>query len=145
MKKLNLDEKSARLLDINKLAYVGDAVYELYIREHAIEGNFTTHINQLNGRVIAYVRAEAQAIALKELMNTVGEEDLAFIKRARNHKITSKPHNVDPRVYKLATAFEAYIGYLYLSDKDELLEDVLQGAIDCIKTAALSEKIRKRK
>lgn len=113
------------------LAYVGDAVYELYIRRHVFALG-EIHADRLHQAAVKYVRAEAQADAVKALTEVLTEDEVQLVKRARNKKITSKPKNADPVVYKWATAFEALIGYLYLSGNSERLEEVVQKAIDHI-------------
>lgn len=116
------------------LAYVGDAVYELYIRRHVFALG-EIHADRLHQAAVKYVRAEAQADAVKALTDDLTEDEVLLVKRARNKKITSKPKNADPVIYKWATAFEALIGYLYLSGNSQRLEEVIRKAIDHIEEA----------
>lgn len=102
------------------LAFIGDSVYEVYVRNFVIKEGETSP-EKLHRSAVRYVRAEAQAQALKILIPELTEEELALVKRARNKKISSKPKNADPVEYKMATAFEALIGALYLrQDTDRL-------------------------
>ena len=112
--------------DINTtaLAYIGDAVYEIYVREHVLgqdlrgmNKNFGAHVDALHKRAIRYVRADGQAKAVKAMLNEgfLGDEEAALVRRARNHKTASKPKNADAMDYKYATAFEALIGFWHLS------------------------------
>lgn len=112
--------------DINTtaLAYIGDAVYEIYVREHVLRQdlrgmnkNFGAHVDALHKRAIRYVRADGQAKAVKAMLNEgfLGDEEAALVRRARNHKTASKPKNADAMDYKYATAFEALIGFWHLS------------------------------
>ncbi len=122
-KKINPKE-----INTTALAYIGDAVYEIYVRKHVMEtGQFNA--DKLHQMAVKYVRADGQAKAVKELIREVlDEEETRLVKRARNHKTTSKPKNADPVIYKLATAFEALVGYLYLEENCQRLEEVIEFA-----------------
>ena len=119
MKQLNPKE-----INTTALAYIGDAVYEIYVREHVLgqdlrgmDKNFGAHVDALHKRAIRYVRADGQAKAVKAMLNEgfLGDEEAALVRRARNHKTASKPKNADTMDYKYATAFEALIGFWHLS------------------------------
>ena len=110
------------------LAYLGDAVYELQVRQHVLDQGICK-AEHLHRAAVRYVRAEAQAQALKILLPDLSEEEVALVKRARNKKITSKPKNADPIAYKWATALEALIGYLYLSEQKERLLEIIATVI----------------
>ena len=122
-KKINPKE-----INTTALANIGDAVYEIYVRKHVMEtGQFNA--DKLHQMAVKYVRADGQAKAVKELIREVLDEDeTRLVKRARNHKTTSKPKNADPVIYKLATAFEALVGYLYLEENCQRLEEVIEFA-----------------
>lgn len=127
MSKLNPKE-----INTTALAYIGDAVYEIKVRKHVMESG-SCNVDALHRRAVAYVRADGQAKALKWLMNNyLDEEETALAKRARNHKSASKPKNADPVTYKLATAFEALVGFLYLSEKYERLDEIIERAFEII-------------
>ena len=126
-------------MDIEKmsgttLAYMGDTVYEVYVRQYVLEKD-SVDVNKQNRLAIKFVRAEGQAYAIKKMLPNLTEEEQLLVKRARNRKITSKPQNVKPVTYKLATAFEAFIGYLYLSGQKERLEEIVKEAIELIDSA----------
>ena len=119
MKQLNPKE-----INTTALAYIGDAVYEIYVREHVLgqdlsgmDKNFGAHVDALHKRAIRYVRADGQAKAVKAMLNEgfLSDEEAALVRRARNHKTASKPKNADAMDYKYATAFEALIGFWHLS------------------------------
>lgn len=134
-------------MDVNKmngtaLAYIGDAVWEVYVREYVLEQN-AIDINKQNQIAKKFVRAEGQAYAIKKLMSELTEFEEALVKRARNRKISSRPHNVRPVTYKLATAFEAFLGYLYLTGRKERLDEILKKSIDLIEAADIDE-VRKK-
>lgn len=122
-------EKDLALLQMNTtvLAYLGDAVYELYIREHVIHtGKIRTDF--LHRESVRYVRASAQAKIIRGLFDMLPQEQQALVKRARNHKSATKPKNADPIEYKWATAFEALAGYLYLSGRRDELDRLFEQA-----------------
>ena len=120
------------ILEINVLvlAYLGDTIYENYVRRFLINKNIG-NVNELQKESIKYVSAINQAKIIKELIdaNFFTEEELNLIKRARNYKSNSHPKNCDVITYKYATALEALIGYLDLSSNktriDEIMETIL--------------------
>lgn len=113
------------------LAFLGDAVYEVCVRKYVIETG-QTNADLLHRVAVRFVRADAQACALKAMMDMLSEEELALVKRARNKKISTRPKNADPVAYKLATAFEALIGFLYLSQRYDRMEAIISRAIELI-------------
>ena len=100
------------------LAYIGDAVYEVYIRKRLFEGPFA-NTKILHRAAIRYVSAAGQAAALRAMFDDLTEEEQRLVKRARNHRSATKPKNADPVEYKWATAFEALLGYLHLAGEEE--------------------------
>lgn len=116
-------------LNTTALAYMGDAVYEVYIREHVMEQGFV-HSNELHRAAVRYVSAAGQAKAIKGIFDTLTEEEQKLVKRARNHKTASKAKNADPVTYKWATALEALIGKTHLDgdlDREkELIAQIIQ-------------------
>ena len=108
---------------------MGDAVYENFIREQLLRNNVVPggQANLLHKEAVKYVRAGAQAALIKSLIDDgfLTEAEEALVKRARNHKSATKPKNADAVEYKWATAFEALLGYLYLSGQPERLQEIL--------------------
>jgi ribonuclease-3 family protein len=101
------------------LAYVGDAIYELYVRMYyllPLQRPDTYH-----RLVVAQVRAEKQALHLRSLTPYLNNNELEIVRRGRN-AATGRPKRVDPEVYQQATSLETLIGYLYLSDFQRLTE-----------------------
>ena len=132
-----LKQLNPRQINTTALAYIGDAVYEIYVREHVLAasgGNcaavsgatsgttagkqnaYGAHVDALHRRAIRYARAEGQAKAVKVMLaeGFLTAEEEALVRRARNHKSASKPKNADAMDYKYATAFEALIGFWHL-------------------------------
>ena len=115
-----------RINEMNPLtwAYIGDAVFELYIREKLV--NITRlKPHKLRLESIKFVKASAQAEALKQIEETLTEEEKDIVRRARNTKNHHLPKNADINDYMYATAFEGLIGYLYLNKKEERLKEIL--------------------
>ena len=112
------------------LAYLGDTIYEDYVREFLIKKGIA-NVNDLQTESIKYSSAKAQAQILKELMNNnfFDEEELSIIKRARNHKTISHPRNCDIVTYKYATGFEALIGYLKLMKKEDRIKEIMKNVL----------------
>jgi len=114
------------------LAYLGDTVYESYIREHLIRQNMNRKVNNLHKLAIQYSKAKAQATIIHEIENELTEEEMKIFKRGRNQKSHTAPKNADIIDYKYATGFEALIGYLYLSEDKERLEYIVKKGIEII-------------
>ncbi len=126
-----MEKQKYEYMNTTALAFMGDSVFELYIREHVLDRG-KVNVDVLHRDAVGFVRADAQAYAMKNLMGILSEEELGLVKRARNKKITSKPKNADPVIYKQATAFEALIGFLYLSQNTERMEEIISRSIDII-------------
>lgn len=109
------------------LAYMGDVVYELFIREKLVRSG-KAKVNDLHKTAIRYVRAEAQAEVLRAIESSFDPDEQAVVRRGRNAKSGRPPKNADLMDYRLATAFEALLGYLYLSGRTERLQEVLEMA-----------------
>lgn len=121
-----------REINTTALAFIGDAVYEVFIRKYVMERG-PHNADMLHRKAVFYVRAEGQAKAVKSLIRDfLTEEEIAFVKRARNHKSVSKSRSAGPVAYKLATAFEALMGYLYLDGQQERLAGVMEEAVSRI-------------
>lgn len=113
-------------INIITLAYLGDAIYEIYIREKLIKQGFAK-VEELTKEATKYVSAKGQATILKKLIeeNFLIEEELDVIKRGRNNKRSTHPKHTDIITYKYSTGFEALIGYLYLSNNQTRLTEIL--------------------
>lgn len=121
-------------LNTTALAYIGDSVYEVYVREHVLSGG-NANSDKLHKMAIKYVSAYGQAKAIKKIFDELSEEDQALVKRARNHKSASKPKNVDPMTYKWATALEALIGSYHLKGEIEKEKMLVERIISVIEEA----------
>ncbi len=109
------------------LAYIGDTVYDLYVRSHLIlTGDYKT--GRLHIMAVNHVSAKAQAKALDGLINMFTDDETDILKRAKNTKNATIPKNTSPKTYKKATALEAIIGYLYLVEDEDRLIQILDAA-----------------
>jgi ribonuclease-3 family protein len=126
-----MEKQDVAYMNTTVLAFLGDSVYETFVRSHVI-GKGQVNADLLHRAAVRFVRADAQAFALKAMMDELSEEEQGLVKRARNKKISTKPKNADPIVYKWATAFEALIGFLYLSEDHSRMEEIIHRAIDSI-------------
>ena len=125
-------EINPKLADTTLLAYIGDAVYELYIRLHVIESDIHS-VNKMNRKAIEHVCADSQARIAKNLMKGfLSDEEVKLLKRARNNTKTPKPRGSSQTDYKLATGFEALIGYLYLNEDFGRLKEVIDRAVELV-------------
>ena len=125
LEKIVKEKEDINLLSPLTWAYVGDAVYELYIRTNLVN-NTKLKPHKLHIESIKYVRAKAQADILKKIMNDLTEEEKGIVRRARNAENHHLPKNADPQDYMYSTAFEGLIGFLYLTKQDERLKEILQ-------------------
>ncbi len=131
---LELIERKNEKLDVDMMspliwAYVGDSVYELYIRTHLVN---TTRLkpHKLHIESIKYVKAKAQAEILEKLTEILTDQEKEIVRRGRNAENHHLPKNATIQDYMYSTAFEALIGYLYLTKQDERLKEVLELCIN---------------
>ncbi|MBR6034163.1 MAG: Mini-ribonuclease 3 [Clostridia bacterium] len=110
-------------------AYVGDAVYELYVRKHLVK-NTKLNPHKLHIETIKYVKAGAQANILEKIKPELTEDELEIVRRARNTENHHLPKSADVMEYRLATALEGLIGYLYLNGQEQRLKDILKMCIE---------------
>ncbi len=106
-------------------AYIGDSVYELYIRMHLVSST-KLKPHRLHIESIKYVKAKAQAEILKNIEERLTEEEKEIVKRGRNAENHHLPKNATVQEYMYSTGLEALIGYLYLTKQDERLAEILE-------------------
>ena len=116
------------VLEINilVLAYLGDTIYENYVRKHLIMKGIS-NVNDLQKEAVLYVSANGQASFLTKMMDEdfLTDVELDVVKRARNYKTTSHPKSCDILTYKYATGLEALIGYLDLTNQRERIDEIM--------------------
>ena len=127
--KIDRPEEEVNLLSPLTWAYVGDSVFELYIRTHLVnKTNLKPH--KLHIEAINYVKAKAQAEFLKKIEEILTDEEKEIVRRGRNAQNHHLPKNSNVQEYMHATAFEALIGFLYLTKKYKRLEKILKLVIN---------------
>lgn len=118
------------LLNPLVLAYIGDAVYEVYVRTYIV-GEGAVKTNALHKCASTkYVSAKSQAKILDLIIDKLNNTELNIVRRGRNSSPNTIPKNADIADYKKATAFEALIGYLFLSNQVERLEEIIKNILD---------------
>ena len=112
------------------LAYVGDAIYEIYIRDYLIEQG-ETKPNKLHRAATNYVSANAQAYLIQRMLkdNLLTDDEENFYRRGRNAKSHTSAKNADVTTYRIATGFESLMGYLHLTKQTSRLEELIDWCI----------------
>nr|WP_228062364.1 Mini-ribonuclease 3 [Streptococcus sp. 19428wA2_WM07] len=115
------------------MAFDGDAIYSVYVRQHLILQGMTKP-NRLHHVATHYVSAKAQAQLVQALLEQemLSEEEVAIYKRGRNAHSHTKAKNTDVVTYKMSTGFEALLGYLHLTDQIERLEELVHWCIQTV-------------
>ena len=126
---LKKDEQEVNLMSPLTWAYVGDCVYELYIRTKLVnETKLKPHA--LHIEAIKHVKAKAQAETLNKIYEELTEKEKDIVRRGRNAENHHLPKNANVQDYMYATAFEALIGYLYLTKQNDRLKEILEKSLD---------------
>ena len=123
-----ITEEDMKIFTPVQLAYIGDAVYELCVRTYLLDRSYS--VNQLHNMATNYVKAKAQSDIVASLEDFFTEEEKRIIKRGRNSKSHSVPKNADLMDYKYSTGFESLIGYHYLTNNDERIEEIFSRIIE---------------
>lgn len=123
-------------LDVNQMsplvwAYIGDSVYEQYIRDYLVT-NTKYKPHKLHIEATKFVKAAAQAKILEQLEKDLTEEEKEVVRRTRNTKNHHLPKNSNVQEYMYATAFEGLIGYLHLSKQKDRLKEILELSLKCV-------------
>lgn len=117
-----------KTIEVNSLvlAYLGDTVYEGYVRRYLIDKGIS-NVNDLQKEAVKYVSAVKQAEFLKQMISVsfLNTDEIDIVMRARNYKTTSHPKSCDIVTYKYATGLEALIGYLELENKKERIDEIM--------------------
>ena len=118
-----------RQISTPALAYLGDCVLELCVREHLVASGLSTS-GHLNEAALHYVRASAQAEAMKRILPILNETEEAYFKRGRNIGHTNTPKNATVSDYRTATGMEVLFGYLHLSEQKERIDELFRAAYE---------------
>lgn len=117
-------DEDIREVPSSVLAYIGDAVFELHIRLYVASRN-PCKSGLIHKKAVFYVKASAQARAARALLEELTEEEASIFRRGKNSNPSSTAKNASPSDYKYATGLEAVIGYLYLTGRQERLDELL--------------------
>ncbi len=132
-----MEEKRVNEISAAALAYLGDCVIELRVREFLV-GCGMSHAAKLNAAALDFVRASAQADAVEKILDLLDENENAAFRRGRNIGHTNIPKSATALQYRRATGMEALFGYLHLSGKAERIDELFS-----IAYADIMEKYRK--
>ena len=124
--------EEAKQLNPLQLALIGDGVYEIFIRNHILANNIDLSAHKIHVQAIKFVKAKSQSLIMHEIELELTDEEEYIYKRGRNAKSATVPKNADVRDYRMATGFEALVGYLYLIGETERLEFIFEKSIDII-------------
>jgi len=113
------------------LAYIGDAVYEVYIRSYIMRSD-NMPVAKLHKAATRFVSAKAQAQIVKNIMDDFSEVELSVYKRGRNAHSYTSAKNADIVDYRMATGLEALFGYLYIKKDTKRIEELIAKSIDVI-------------
>ena len=119
-----LSGEDMNMLSPLQLAYVGDAVYELFVRTYLLKKGLS--VNELHKEATKYVKAKEQSRIIHMLDEYLTEDEKGLVKRGRNAKTNTTPKNAEMIDYKYATGLECLVGYLYLSRQDSRLAELFE-------------------
>ncbi|MCR4945237.1 MAG: Mini-ribonuclease 3 [Clostridium sp.] len=125
-------KEEAKQLNPLQLALIGDGAYEVFIRNYILSQKTDLSAHKIHVEAIKYVKAKSQSLIMHELESELTEEEEYIFKRGRNAKSATVPKNADVRDYRMATGFEALVGYLYLIGDTERLQFIFEKSIDII-------------
>lgn len=121
--------EQARMLNPLVLAFVGDAIYEVFIRTYLVDKNRNLTVHNLHIEAVKYVKSHSQSELIKKIEPDLTQEERYIFKRGRNAKSGTVPKNSDLIEYKFATGFESVLGFLYMTQQTERLNYILEKII----------------
>lgn len=124
-----LSISDVKMLNPLVLAYVGDSVYDTFVRTLLVSGGYG-HVAKLHKMSIEFVKAKAQADTLEKINEFLTPDEQDIVRRGRNTKSGTVPKNAELSDYRHATGFEALIGFLYLTGKIDRLMEVIGRVIE---------------
>lgn len=125
-----IDNIDIQTVPAQTLAFIGDAVYNVYIRTY-LTSISTAKSGILHNMSIKYVSAKGQAFTIDKIMEELNDNEISIYKRGRNTNIPSVSKHVDVIEYKKATGFESLIGYLYVTKQTQRLDYIVKKCIEC--------------
>ena len=122
------DEAEINQLSPLTWAYIGDCIFELYVRTKLVN-NTNLKPHSLHLKAISFVKAKSQAEMLNNIYELLSDEEKDIVRRGRNAENHHLPKNANIQEYMYSTAFEALLGYLYLTKKEERLKEIIEIAL----------------
>ncbi len=116
-------EVKAKQLSPLNLAFIGDAIYEIFVREMLV-CDANRPVNDLHRESVKYVSAQAQTVAFEKIKDCLTEEEMSQFKRGRNAKVGHLPKSASDAQYHTATGVEALFGYLYLTNQQDRIREL---------------------
>ncbi len=116
----------ARGLNPLVLAFIGDAIYEVFVRTYLVDNNRYMSAHKLHVKAVSFVKAHAQSQIMKKIEDKLTEEEYSIFKRGRNSKSGTVPKNAQVQEYRVATGFETLIGFLYITEQVDRLNELLE-------------------
>ena len=120
---MKMDDKTLHSVPTLNLAFIGDGVYDLLVREYLVTHS-SAHVGELNRQKVELVNCKSQAAFMKEIMEHLTEEELEVYKRGRNTKVNSASKHSTLSDYHAATGMEALFGFLYLKGRQERINEL---------------------
>lgn len=120
-----------KLLNGANMAFIGDAYYELVIREYLINKKIT-NLHKLHKQSVKYVSSTAHNNIMQKIMPLLTEEEIDIFHRGRNYSYNNRRKNIKRNEHVNSSGFEALIGYLYLLENKERLDEIINLAINII-------------
>lgn len=124
-----MNEADVRNLQPLVLAYVGDAIYEAFIRTMLVTGK-KANVHVLHKSSVQYVKAKAQADIIHRIHDRLTQDEQDIVRRGRNAKSATVPKNADVSDYRYSTGFEALVGFLYLTNNIARLKEILNYCVE---------------
>lgn len=118
-----MDDKTLQSVPTLNLAFIGDGVYDLLVREYLVTHS-SAHVGELNRRKVELVNCKSQAAFMKQITEQLSEEELEVYKRGRNAKVNSASKHSTLSDYHAATGMEALFGWLYLKGRQERINEL---------------------
>lgn len=125
----SMDLASVRGMHPLVLAYIGDTVYDLFVRTYLVHAQEVS-VHQLHTRAVSYVKAASQSDTLLKIEGLLTEEERDVVRRGRNAKSGTIPKHADMAEYRRATGFESLLGFLFLTGQEERLYEILGHRLD---------------
>lgn len=120
---MKMDDKTLHSVPTLNLAFIGDGVYDLLVREYLVTHS-AAHVGELNKKKVDLVNCKSQADSIKRIMDHLTEEEVAVYKRGRNTKVNSASKHSTLSDYHAATGMEALFGWLYLKGSRERINEL---------------------